>query len=78
MRLRGKRRVLFLGRGNPGNIPVYTATLRARITAAKRDGLDAAHQATRGKGCLPFRVYRYHGGVLWEERTQDSWPSFLN
>ena len=19
-----------------------------------------------------------HGGVLWEERTQDSWPSFLN
>jgi hypothetical protein len=20
----------------------------------------------------------HHGGVLWEERTQDSWPSFLN
>ncbi len=54
MHLRDKRRVFFIGGGSPSNIPVYTATLG--ITVAKRGCLDAAHQATRGKACFPFRA----------------------
>ena len=64
------------------NTFTHNATGAVRAYSTSTHNLSASSSYSGNDLDLVYVISNYgwidHGGVLWEERTQDSWPSFLN